>query len=507
MKPANDTAKLIEAAQGATLDTLFRRAALGNPAKVALVDPPHRRTFADGPPRHITYAAADRVIEAIARRLHHFGLPRQSIVGLHCPNIVEGVLALLGIWRAGLIAAPLPLLWRRSDVAETLGCLGAKAIIAAGRVAGEALCDVALATAVEVFSIRYVCGFGEELPDGVVSFDELFTTDRLDPAPWPNERDNPAAEVAIVTWEITPHGRVAMARSDTQLLAAGSAVALETELAQDAKILTSLGLASCAGIATSVIPWLLCGGTLLLHHGLDAQALTEQYNEYGCDVLAMPAPMAPQIAAEGLLPARPCCVLGVWQAPERAAASPRWRDAYAKFIDVFAFGEIGLLPVQRKDGTVADFTIGPAMGAGAAAVSEIMRTRGGTMAVRGPMVPVRPFAERGLGSAVLAADAAGFVDTGYPCRVDGRTGVVTISGPPAGMVNVGSYRFVQRDLQSVLDPIGGSAALAAVPDPLLSYRIVGSADDRRAAQAALAQRGANALMVSAFRERRRPRAA
>lgn len=507
MNPASDTAKLIEAAQGATFDVLFRRAALRNPAKVALADPPHRRTFADGPPRHISYAAADRVIEAIARRLHQFGLPRQSVVGLHCPNIVEGVLALLGIWRAGLIAAPLPLLWRRSDVAETLGCLGAKAIIAAGRVAGEALCDVALATAVEVFSIRYVCGFGEKLPDGVVSFDELFTTDRLDPAPWPNERDNPADEVAVVTWEITPHGRIAMARSDTQLLAAGSAVALETELAQDASILSSLGLASCAGIATGVIPWLLCGGTLLLHHGLDTQALTEQYNEYGCDVLAMPAPMAPQMAAEGLLPAGPCCVLGVWQTPERAAASPRWRDAYARLIDVFAFGEIGLLPLQRKDGAVAAFTIGPTVGARAAAVSEIMRTRSGTMAMRGPMVPVRPFPERGFGSPVLPADAAGFVDTGYPCRVDGRTGVVTISGPPAGIVNVGSYRFVQRDLQTLLGPVARSASLAVLPDRLLSQRIVGNADDRLATQAVLARHGANALVVSAFRERRRPRAA
>jgi hypothetical protein len=500
-----DTAKLVEAAQGATLDALFRRAALRNPAKVALVDPPHRRTFADGLPRHVSYAFADRMIDAIARRLHHFGLPRQSIVGLHCPNVVEGVL--LGVLRAGLIAAPLPLLWRRSEAAEALGRIGAKAIIAAGRIGGDALCEVALATAVEVFPIRYVCGFGEKLPDGVIALDELFTTDRLDPAPWPAERENPAAEVAVVTWETTLHGRIPIARSHTQLLAAGSAMALEAELPAHARILASLGLASCVGIATGVIPWLLSGGTLLLHHGLKAQALTAQCDEYGCDALVVPAPVAPQIAAEGLLPAGPCCVLGVWQAPERAAASPRWRDAHARFIDVFAFGEIGLLPLQRKDGAPAAITIGPAAGACAAGVSAIMRTRDGTMALRGPMVPVRPFAERGVGSAVLAADAAGFVDTGYPCRVDGRTGTVTISGPPAGIVNVGGYRFVQRDLQALLDPIGAGAAFAAVPDPLLNHRIVGSADDRRAAQAALGRHGANALVVSAFRERRRPHAA
>ncbi len=107
MNPTSNTAMLVEAAQGMTLDTLFRRAALRSPAKVALVDPPHRRTFADGPPRHITYASADRMIDAIARRLHRFGLPRRSVVGLQCLNLAEGVLALLGVLRAGLIAAPL----------------------------------------------------------------------------------------------------------------------------------------------------------------------------------------------------------------------------------------------------------------------------------------------------------------------------------------------------------------------------------------------------------------
>ncbi|HWP27725.1 MAG TPA: AMP-binding protein [Xanthobacteraceae bacterium] len=503
----NDTAKLVEAAQGQTLDMLFRRAALRSPAKIALVDPPHRHTVADSPPRHVTYAAADRMVEAIARRLYCFGLPRQSVVALHCPNVVESVLALLGVWRAGLIAAPLPLLWRRSEAAEVLGRIGAKAIISAGRIGGDALCDVALATAVEVFSVRYVCGFGESLPDGVISLDELFTTDRLDPPQWPAGGENPAAEVAVVTWETTIHGRIPIARNHTQLLAAGSAITLEAELPANACVLASLGLASCAGIATGVIPWLLTGGTLLLHHGLEAQALTEQCTEYGCDALVVPAPVAPQIAAEGLLPAGPCCVLGVWQTPERAAASPRWRDAQARLIDVFAFGEIGLLPLQRKDGAPAAFTIGPTAGARAVAVSEIMRTHGGTMAVRGPMVPVRPFAERGIGSAVLAADAAGFVDTGYPCRVDGRTGAVTISGPPGGIVNVGGYRFVQRDLQSLLDPIGSGASLTALPDRLLSHRIVGNAQDRLAAQAALTRHGANALVVSAFRERRRPQAA
>jgi hypothetical protein len=82
-----------------------------------------------------------------------------------------------------------------------------------------------------------------------------------------------------------------------------------------------------------------------------------------------------------------------------------------------------------------------------------------------------------------------------------------IGGPPAGLINVGGYRFAQRGLQELLGPAGPGVSLAALPDRLLSHRLVGNAPDREAAQTALARHGANALVVSAFRERRRPRAA
>src|SRR5712692_4452087 len=95
-----------------TLDDLFRRASLRRPAEWALIDPPNRRAFADGAPRYVSYAAADRFVSALAGRLHRLGLPRDSVVAIQCTNMVESTLALLGVLRAGMIAAPLPLLWR-----------------------------------------------------------------------------------------------------------------------------------------------------------------------------------------------------------------------------------------------------------------------------------------------------------------------------------------------------------------------------------------------------------
>ena len=114
---------------GVTIDDVFRRVALRRPNALALVDAPNRETFTDGPPRQLTYAEADRVVAAIAGRLRRMGLPIDSIIGIQLPNTVENLLTILGVIRAGMIAAPLPVLWRRVDAVATLTRLGGKALI------------------------------------------------------------------------------------------------------------------------------------------------------------------------------------------------------------------------------------------------------------------------------------------------------------------------------------------------------------------------------------------
>ena len=113
----------------ATIDELLRRAAMRRPDNIALLDPPNRPAFTDGPPRRLTYAQADRMVSAIAGRLRRIGLGTDAIVGLQMANTVDHVLTFLGVLRAGLIAMPLPLLWRRADAINALSRVGANALI------------------------------------------------------------------------------------------------------------------------------------------------------------------------------------------------------------------------------------------------------------------------------------------------------------------------------------------------------------------------------------------
>jgi acyl-CoA synthetase (AMP-forming)/AMP-acid ligase II len=131
------------AGEPATLDDLFRQAAARRPDAMALCDPPNRLTFTDGGPRHLTYAQADHIVSAIAGRLRRLGLSTDAAVGLQLPNTVESTLALLGVLRAGMIAVPLPLLWRRIDAAAALNRVGARAIITGSRIGAADYCNIA----------------------------------------------------------------------------------------------------------------------------------------------------------------------------------------------------------------------------------------------------------------------------------------------------------------------------------------------------------------------------
>jgi len=488
----------------ATLDDLFRRAVAARPDALALLDPADRSSFTDGAPRRLTYAAADRAISALAGRLRSFGLPTDSVVAIQVPITVESVIALLAVLRAGLIAAPLPLLWRHADASAALSRVAARALIGCQRIGDTVHGDLAMHIAMETFTIRFVCGFGDNLPDGVVPIDDIFDNSGKPPAV---ERFGDAADhVAVVTFDITPEGIVPVARSHAELIAGGLAAHLEARIEPEAVMLGALALASFAGLASTVVPWLLTGGTLVLHHPFAPAVFAAQCADERCSVAVLPGAMAMRLEDAGLIGAGVQSVLAVWRAPERLAASGEWTGR-ATLVDVPAFGEIGLLPSRRgagdkPQGIASGRLVLPRGAPQGMHVLTVTRTPAGTLALSGPMVPHAPFppgAERGGGPRLKIAD--GSIDTSYPCRVDRETKLLTVDAPPAGVVSVGGYRFALRAAQDLIAGIEDGSTLAALPDMLAGHRLAGAGADRDAICDALLAHGANPLLVAAFRRK------
>ena len=489
----------------ATIDDLFRRAGVRHTDALALADPPDCERLTGRPPRRLTYAQADRAISALATKLRALGLQTDTVIALQLANTVDSVIALLGVLRAGMIAAPVPLLWRMRETVTALSAVGAKAIITSSRAGAYAQAEIAMQVAAELFPIRYVCGFGDNLPDGVMPIEERANAAPVDFYRASARPGDAAAHVACVTFDVTAEGIVPRARSHRELIAGGLAAFLESGIARDLTILSTIPAASFAGIALTLVPWLLAGGTLALHHGFDPAVFAEQTEAHRPAAVVLPGPVLAPLAQAGLLGEPVKTVLGLWRLPEQIAAAATWQNE-ATLVDIASFGEIGLLPVRRGvDGRPGPMPLGavavPRSAAETVAVAETKRNKTGTLTMRGPMVPTRPFPPTVEPGTEDRFAPNGFLDTAYVCKISREAGTFTLTAPPAGITAMGFYRFRQREVDATVATADPSAVIVALPDAQLGQRLAGRALDGAAAVADLEAFGLNALIAGAFRPR------
>ncbi len=495
---------MLQSTASPTLDGLFRRILARQPDAVALVDPPDKMRVSGTPPLRLTFAQADRAISALAAHFVEAGLPSRAIVAVQLPNTVEFALTVLAAHRAGLIVALLPQLWRHADLTVALNRIGARAIVGCSRIDGVNHADLTMNAAVEAFSIRHVCGFGPDLPDGMIALDDLLLADRDVPAP---AAAPDARHAALISFDVTASGLLAVPRTHLNLISGGLAIFLESGMGHGGTLLATQSMGSFAGIASSLVCWLLSGGTLALHHPFDGDSLERQLIEENCDTLIAPAALAMRLGEDhGLLSASALRdVVALWRTPEHVASSPSWPSRRVGMTDVYLFGEAGLFGARRgDDGAAAAVMPGP-YGAPRSdpqspVAGETLLTEAGTLALRGSMVPALAYAAD-AGEAHTDATPITFVDTGYAARLDRTSGAICITAPPPGLMTVGGYRFRADYLQAWAARLGDNTMLTALPDRVSGHRLAGRAADNARARAALAELGLSPLMAEAFRDR------
>jgi hypothetical protein len=496
---------VIQSAAPPTLDGLFRRLLARQPDALALADPPDKARVTGQPPLRLTFAQADRAIAALAAHFVEAGLPANSVIAVQLPNTVEFVLTVLAAHRAGLVVALLPQLWRQAELTVALNRTGARAVVTTGRIDGVSHADLAMNAAVEAFSIRHVCGFGDDLPEGMAFLDDVIAKA---PAAAPSAVQD-GRRAAIISFDVTADGFRAVPRTHLHLIAGGLAIFLESGVPQGATTLSAFAPSSFAGVTSSLVIWLLSGGALILHHPFDAGVLKQQINEQACDTLVAPAPLVLRLAEAGTLSRMPALhhVIGLWRGPEQVASSLAWPAEQARLTDVYLFGEAGLFGARRADdGAPNLIQVGPHRAPrdaeNASITGEILLTPKGTLALRGPMIPVAAYAPSApSGNSPIAQPPLDHVDTGYAARLDRTTGALCITAPPSGIMAVGGYRFLAHDLQEWAKRLGQGALLTALPDRLSGHRLAGRAQDNARAREAFSELGLNPLMSEAFRDR------
>jgi hypothetical protein len=486
-----------------TLDGLFRRILARQPDALGLLDPGNKARITGQPPKRLTFAEADRAISALAAHFIAAGLPANSVIAVQLPNTVEFALTVLAAHRAGLVVALLPLLWRQAELTVALNRTGARAIVTTRVVDGVAHADLAMNAAAEAFSVRHVCGFGNDLPDGMASLD-LAIAGRSTAT---RAVVQDGRKAAIISFDVTPDGFRPVPRTHLNLIAGGLALSLEADVPQGTIMMSAFALSSFAGLTSSLVVWLLSGGALALHHPFDSEVLEQEIDANGCDTLIAPAQLALRLV-ENEMPARLSSlrqVIGLWRTPEQVASSPLWTIEEAMLTDVYLFGEAGLFGVRRAaDGAPAAIMPGPYTAPrdfpGASIAGETFVTSRGTLALRGPMVAAAAYIPL-VSDPQVAQPPRDYVDTDYAARLDRASGTICITAPPLGVMAVGGYRFLAQDLQEWARRLGQGALLTALPDRLSGHRLAGRAKDNARAREAFGELGLNPLMVEAFRDR------
>lgn len=486
-----------------TLDDMFRRIVAREPGLMALIDPADKMRITGQAPQRLTYAEADRAIAALAAHFTAAGLPVNAVIAVQMPNCIELFLTILAAHRAGLVVALLPQLWRQAELTMALNRTGARAIVTTSRIDGVNHADLAMAAAAEAFSIRYVAGFGSNLPEGMAPLDDVMAA----PPIIETAARQDSRRAAIVTFDVTAQGFRPIPRTHLHMAAGGLVLALESRLPQRATLLSAMAPTSFAGLTSSLVAWLLSGGTLALHHPFDIEVLERQINELGCDALSIPAGLAMRLSEAGVLAGAPRLqsVLAHWRTPEQVFSSPQWGEASAALTDVYLFGEAGLLAARRPDnGAPLPIKLGvhgvPREAASSSTAGETLLTSNGTLGLRGPMVPIAAYAPDAPSRMDIDSGPPDYVDTGYAARTDRATGALCITAPPPGIITVGGYRFLSQDLLEWAKRLGHGALLTALPDKLSGYRLAGRAADNSKAREALSELGLNPLMVEAFRD-------
>ncbi len=474
------------------LDAVFRRNARARPQAIALADPPDRSAFTDGAPRRLSYAGADVAVDRLARQLCSLGLPPRAVVAVQLPNIVESVIALLAIERADLIAVPVPLLWRKSDLVRALAPLEPACIVTVARAGDARPAAVACEAAAELISLSFPCAFGIDLPDGVFALDIDTEPAKDNTGPLPAETARAADAISLVTFDAAADGPFVVGRTQAEWIAAGLSTLIAARIASNAAIASTLPLSSLAGIGAAFVPWLLTGGTLQLVHGFAPQTIERM----GLERPHLVAPAGALAALLGSAEREFSSIIAVHRGPA-AQFEP---DAHAgTVVDFHVFGEIGAIALHSGPGDrPASIPVGRSSFPGQAEAPVGIETRlesDGTVSLRGAMVPHQVFASGNM--PVIGKD--GFVPTHYHCRVEGMS--VVIDSGPAGVAVVGGLRFGLDDLKARIEAVAAGATVSYIPDAMLGGRLVVEADDPAAAAAALEAAGFARVVVDAVAPR------
>jgi acyl-CoA synthetase (AMP-forming)/AMP-acid ligase II len=265
-----------------TLLDAFREQVQAGPERVALVDPPNKEELVGMAPRRVCFRELDRAADAVATALLDLGIQKDDVIMVQLPNIWELALLYVAVARAGAVIAPLPVQWRGKEFSYVAALTGAKAFITAEEFKGFHHQRMAEEQKTVLPGLKHVLSLAwlREAIDGPVDRDRL--------AAIPIAAD----DVFTICWtsgtEAEPKGCPLSHNNWTFL---GNIVKRAAGFQPGDVQLCLAPLVNMTALGVLFIPWLLFGGTFVLHHPLDVELSLRQLVDEKVNYTILPPAM------------------------------------------------------------------------------------------------------------------------------------------------------------------------------------------------------------------------
>lgn len=248
-----------------TLIDYFKEHVKANPDKICMVDPYDREALTGTKPERLTYAQFDHAIDATASALANIGIGKDDIVIVQLPNIWELAMLYLAIARIGAVITPVPVQWRMAELKHVAALTEAKAFITSP--------DFHSFNRVELGKMLQ-----KELPalKQVLSLDEIREMSQGEVENNLDDVDIDSNDIFTICWtsgtEAQPKG-CPMSHNNWK-----GAMAVQEPAGINPRdvLLTAGPLVNMGSVGTVFIPWIILGGTMVLHHPFNPTVFMQQ---------------------------------------------------------------------------------------------------------------------------------------------------------------------------------------------------------------------------------------
>lgn len=261
------------------IDLLYEKASK-HPDNEALVDPYNKNELVGTDPLRLTYRDIVRYIDRLSGQFLEWGVKKDDVIIVQLPNIIELTLTIFAAARTGAIISPIPMQWRGHEIRHAASLTKSVVCIAPSNFMGYNHIELFRSSLEPDTSINHFVSVGEDLTENTPCMADILSNDLMDDLTSGNleNRKGGPDDVLTICWTSgTEAAAKAVPRSHNHWLAISKAV-VESFLRpnQECTYLSLFPTINMAGLGAVLIPWVITGGKMVLHHPFDLGIFLQQ---------------------------------------------------------------------------------------------------------------------------------------------------------------------------------------------------------------------------------------